>query len=276
MVRLLKILFALAIAASSSVAFGASPLQNASFGSVSVQSERHDAAQLQEFAREAQSLMDSHAAFLRSQGFEIAARPLTLQLLSSHDEYETFKAQSQVRSESPRGYYEHNSGRIVTWEVMSSGISSELERILTHETFHHQLHGLVGDAIPLWLDEGLAVLFEASPSVGGAAMNTASVSAPALAKVKASLGTSQEITLEKLLTMDRASFYGPDAALNYATAWSFVHFLTNDSTQKSRQTLAEVLKAAKQGGDVHAVLLQLNGNNPEGLQAAWRAHLAKI
>lgn len=258
------------------VAFSMLLTVSAAHAGVTVSSQSHQSTQLNDLSQEAQNLLSSHAAFLSDHGVNVASQPLTIHLLSSRDEYESFKAQSGARSESPRGYYEHNKHEIVTWEPMSSGVSSDLQRILTHETFHHQLHSALGDRIPLWLDEGMAVLFENAASAGGGRMDTASIHRGAVAKLKEVVVSHSGLPLDQLLTLDRQAFYNSDATMNYALAWSLVHFLTNDASQKQRHTLDAVLQAVQNGGDVREALLKTNGNNPAGFQAEWARYISRL
>jgi len=124
---------------------------------------------------------------------------------------------------------------------------------LHHETFHAYLENYVypheNYHVPLWLNEGLAVLFEG----GLLESDTLRIDAPnadALKRLKADLSSQQPLALAKLLAAEPAAFALPQANASaaadryYLYAWGLVYYLTfekhllgspglNDYVQKS-------------------------------------------
>jgi len=237
----------------------------------------HSENQLRILGEEARDYLGAHESFLQDHGISsTSTQPLTITLLSNADEFKILKAQSKARSESARGFYEYRQKEIVTWETLTSGFSSEVRRILVHETFHHQMHNALGDQIPLWLNEGLGVLFENSTFVRGMRLDCQGTHQAAKSQVRAALANNTLIPLRDLLQMDRNAFYYGDTAKNYAHAWSLVHFLLNDPVQKNRRTMEKILKAVKNGQNPQDILLEANANDLKRLEENWHQYISRL
>ena len=225
---------------------------------------------------EIKEYVEAHELFLSDMGISAKAADLTVTVLSSRAEYDAYKGQNQMRSESPRGFYAHETQTIVTWETLNGGISTELRRILAHETFHHLLHVNLGHDLPLWLDEGLAVHFENAAKVSGNRLDKSGIHQGALSQVRKAQGEKTFIPLATLLNLDRDSFYQNNPSRNYAESWSLVHFLLNDSSMRSKNALGETLRALAAGANVQAALTQATGMSMGNLETAWTNHLARL
>ena len=248
------------------------------FQNLEITSKVHDSNQIQEIAEETNEILQAHNAFFSDQGITISdITPLKIMLLSDQKEFETLRDQGGNRSESPRGYYTHSEHQIVSWEPLQNGVSSELRRILIHETLHHQLHSLFGHDLPLWLDEGLAVLFENSRPIAGMKLDPNVLHRAALSQVKAALRENQTVSLRELLSMDRNEFYlKENNQRTYSHSWSFVHFLINDQVQKNRNTFLEVLNALQNQQDPQETLITASGEDLSTLETKWLQYIQKL
>ena len=100
-----------------------------------------------------------------------------------------------------------------------------LWQVLAHEGFHQFIGYELGDAVPVWLNEGLAQYFGNS-SVKAGRLIPGSVDPVKLAGAQALLRVGQMPPVPELLAMDRATFYA-NPVLTYPMSWALVHFLMN-------------------------------------------------
>ena len=97
--------------------------------------------------------------------------------------------------------------------------------VLAHEGFHQFIGYELGDAVPVWLNEGLAQYFENS-SVKGSRLIPGGLDPTRLAAAQALLRSRQMLAVPDLLTMERGTFYA-NPAITYPMSWALVHFLMN-------------------------------------------------
>ena len=113
--------------------------------------------------------------------------------------------------------------------------SRELETDLRHESTHAMLNASLA-YVPLWLDEGLAEYYE-QPS------NRRLTGSPHLTLVRIATLLGQVPEIETLESIgDLRAMRGTE----YRDAWSWVHFLLNESTQ-SREILQRFLADIQSG-----------------------------
>jgi|GEM_PF-926627 len=100
-----------------------------------------------------------------------------------------------------------------------------LWQVLAHEGFHQFIGYELGDAVPVWLNEGMAQYFENS-SVKGGRLIPGGIDAARLVSAQALLRARQMISVSDLLLMERGTFYA-NPAITYPMSWALVHFLMN-------------------------------------------------
>ncbi len=100
-----------------------------------------------------------------------------------------------------------------------------LWQVLAHEGFHQFIGYELGDAVPVWLNEGMAQYFENS-SVKAGRLIPGGVDPVKLAGTQALLRSGQMPPVPELLAMNRATFYA-NSSLTYPMSWALVHFLMN-------------------------------------------------
>ena len=100
-----------------------------------------------------------------------------------------------------------------------------LWQVLAHEGFHQFIGYELGDAVPVWLNEGMAQYFENS-SVKGGRLIPGGIDAARLVSAQALLRARQMISVSDLLLMERGTFYA-NPAITYPMSWALVYFLMN-------------------------------------------------
>jgi len=162
--------------------------------------------------------------------------------------------------------------------VLREGISlDETLRVFKHESLHQYLHGaFAGLSVPAWFNEGHAAFFENAELKAGVLSLPPHPVFAALLKQNADRFTER---LPELLEMTYAEFYAgtdEDRRLNYALAWSFIHYLRNGAPKEYGTPHAEIIpwftEALRETGDpAEAVERLFEMLDMEKLQEAYKA-----
>ncbi len=154
---------------------------------------------------------------------------------------------------------------------------------LYHEAFHAYLENYVyPDAqydVPLWLNEGLAVLF----SGGLLESDTLRVDAPnreALDRLRTDLRSDSPLPLEKLLELDSQAFLLVDnltaaAQRNYVYAWGLAYYLAFEQRLLDDPALTRFVTPSADASPV-ARFEKLVGMPLSEFEGAWRDYMMKL
>ncbi len=187
-------------------------------------------------------------------------------------------------AESTLGYYLPYYRIFVFYNLGGNGpkgrlLSQDTMKVLLHETFHQWLH-LYVDAAPHWFNEGLAEYFGISEMTtkeyryGLLPHKTPS----RLSNVRAALRgkLARPMPLDSLIQADRSAFMSPESvSTNYATAWSFVHFLasSNGGQKKLRAYYQALRRGLNREESYDAVFGKLD---IEALEKEWVAYVGTL
>lgn len=158
-------------------------------------------------------------------------------------------------------------------------LSPETMETLLHETFHQWLHLYVSRA-PHWFNEGLADYFGFSEiTAEGLRYGLLPTHHPSrLDNLRSALtrgsGYPPPLPLPTLLRADRATFMDPaQSSVNYAHAWSFVHFLA--ASRGGRKVIKDYFLALRDGKDLEGAFMAVFGGklDLDQLEREWRAHV---
>lgn len=136
--------------------------------------------------------------------------------------------------------------------------SDVLVQAIRHEAAHAALHDVAGDAVPRWLDEGVAVWMEG----GGSPLERRQL------RIAAGRGT--------LPTMDEVSStlesYGTDldslaAGVSYAAAGAFVSYV---AARAAPSLIVEALRRTRSPNDVLRRLREVAGLDLRRMEGDWR------
>jgi len=99
-----------------------------------------------------------------------------------------------------------------------------LWQVLAHEGFHQFIGYELGDAVPVWLNEGMAQYFENSTVKAGRLIP--GIDPLKLAAAQTLLRSRLLLSVPDLLMLDRGTFYA-NPTITYPMSWALVHFLMN-------------------------------------------------
>lgn len=146
---------------------------------------------------------------------------------------------------------------------------------LYHETFHAYLENYVYPRdkhdVPLWLNEGLAQVFEA----GLLDADSLRIDAPnreVLKRLKADLAGEQPLSLSKLLAADQQAFLGADGARHYACAWGLAYYLTFERHALGSPAMDRYVQNAAKELTPTQRFEQLVGTRLDKFEAGWRQY----
>jgi hypothetical protein len=156
---------------------------------------------------------------------------------------------------------------------------------LCHEAFHAYLAGCVfggrKKAVPAWLDEGLAQIFETALVEGGE-LQLGQPDPGRLKQVKAALAKGELLSLKDVLQSTARQFQvahsmereGSDR--HYLAAWALAYYLTFERRLVAGESLDAYLKELERGG---GPLDAFQGMTDEGLsraEAKWHDYLKRL
>ena len=208
----------------------------------------------------------------------------TVYLFTDSADFAAFSRRLEVGStENTLGYYLPYYRVLVFYEEgepKPGELSLETQDTLMHETFHQWLHVYVRDAPP-WFNEGLAEYF-GHCRIGRSSLTyglvPAMTGASRLANIRDALtgeGYYEPWQVKRLISADHAGFMSSHPGLNYAQAWSFVHYLASSS--QGRDRLRAYLQGLRAGDPQEALNRRVFGDVPaKSLEADWRTYVLKL
>jgi hypothetical protein len=167
-----------------------------------------------------------------------------------------FRSEREYRPFQPRegtpGYYSVGAGRQA---IVLENLDSAHRAAAAHEFVHLILNAIKAKA-PLWLNEGMAQLYETIASVGRASVRVGEIP-PGRLNV---LAERRWLELEDLLAANAASRYYTDpdlATLFYSESWARTHMLI--LSDQYRPKGSEFLNAVLAGEDAAEALQRIYG-----------------
>jgi hypothetical protein len=159
----------------------------------------------------------------------ISNEPIHIYLFENIDLFDGFLAVHHPDFPSRRAFFVETDTRLIVYAHWGDRVAEDLR----HEVTHGYLHSMVPN-LPLWLDEGLAEMFEVPRGQSG-------INRPHLALLTARLKQGEwRPDLRRIEQLD-AAFDMTRA--DYAEAWAWVHFLLHSHPDQARllqQYLAEL------------------------------------
>lgn len=125
-------------------------------------------------------------------------------------------------------------------------ISLSTWQVVQHEGFHQFAQTVIGDKLPMWLDEGLAEYFGQGLFTGDGFV-IGLVPQARLARVQQMLLKSTHKPLPVLLAITRPQWNEKIDLANYDQAWSLVHFLSHTGGEARSKAFAAFIRDAGKG-----------------------------
>jgi hypothetical protein len=176
--------------------------------------------------------------------------------------------------------------------------AARLFAVLYHEAFHAYAStfaypplsaadvkaGKGAGALPRWLNEGLAQVFETAVVEGGE-LRVDHADEDRLARVKQRLkesGSAALVPLGDLLTVGKDAFLAHHAAERaaadraYLTSWALAYYLTLDRRVIGTDKFKQYLVAVNSGGDAKAAFAALVGQDLPAFEKDWHQFLGRL
>src|SRR5262245_22235129 len=160
-----------------------------------------------------------------------------------------------------------------------------LIRRLCHEACHAYLAGSVFSdeslRVPVWLDEGLAQIFEASPVEGGE-LRVGEADPDRLRRVRAALKAGGLVDLATLLRAAPRQFqvaHAGDTHISdryYLTSWALAFYLTFERALLGTESLDDYLRALHRGTDPLEAFRQLTGRPLDEFEKDFHRYLLHL
>ena len=151
-----------------------------------------------------------------------------------------------------------------------------LRRTLQHEAFHQFAHTVISPNMPVWLNEGLAQVFEEAVW-NGKNFNLEQVPPRRIRQLELDLKNRKLVKFETLMGLapmewaKRLEIDHPTGATQYNQAWAMTYFLINARDDNGggyryRQRLLRMLELLHDGRDADGAFREAFGNNIEGFE----------
>jgi Tfp pilus assembly protein PilF len=206
-------------------------------------------------------------------------------VFATESEYLRFSRELGYEGEGAAGYYAPDLKALIVYNIEGGkkrgSISIETMDTLFHEGFHQFLDLYLDDA-PTWFDEGFAEYFGPSYLVGkkrlqvGVVVRHSEEFETRYEVIKRAMGPRtglRPLPLREMMFLDQEGFERPNRVdLNYAQAWSMIHFLL--SFEQGKKLLKRYFRILRGGGSrVEAFEGTFGRLNLEELERGWRSYV---
>ena len=149
-----------------------------------------------------------------------------------------------------------------------------IRRTLQHEAFHQFAFATIGPEIPIWLNEGLAQVFEEGLSTGSQFM-IGQIPPRRLRQLQQDMQDRQLVPFRKLLAMTNEQWSQnlrdrDLGSTQYNQAWAMAHFLVfaadESGEPRYRARLIEMLRLIRAGDDAQTAFVSAFSDNIDGFQ----------
>ncbi len=177
-----------------------------------------------------------------------------------------------------------NSGGIYmpsekTLATYQSGQSyARMIETLKHEGFHQFLHSYVKYPVPLWVNEGLAQVFESAIRKDSGGFVSGDAPRWRVAHIRKAVKDGDVFDLKKLFSLTHEQ-WGANMAnrrrsmLQYNQSWSVVHFLAYAKNAKYRKRLMAYLRLFDKKTDFDTAFRKVFGRDIKSFNKAWRRYV---
>jgi tetratricopeptide (TPR) repeat protein len=194
--------------------------------------------------------------------------------------------------DSPEGYYvyadftqedrlEHTAGVYLGayQQMLFYRGESEEETLetMTHEAFHEYLAS-VAPAAPVWLNEGLAEYSAGIAVRGGRVAESGLVIRDRLRVLQAALDRGWEgFPFQVVMLESQEQFYAVSPELQYAQAWSMVHFFRHGAGGRHKPVFERYVRAVAAGRSGEEALAEtFAGADWKALRQEWQGYVRSL
>jgi tetratricopeptide (TPR) repeat protein len=194
--------------------------------------------------------------------------------------------------ESEEGYFiyndytvgsrqEHTLGAFSPWHgqmALFEGVDvQETCRVLSHEGFHQALHSLTPE-VPIWFNEGMAEYVGAARVDKGVLVERGGIQTGRLDNLRRAVGYGwQPPAFSRIFLESQADFYGADATLNYAQAWSMVRYFMDGEGGRWKPVMRDYIRLLLAGESGKTAYQSTFAKlDQQQLEAGWLKHYGLV
>ncbi|MBI3855832.1 MAG: DUF1570 domain-containing protein [Planctomycetes bacterium] len=180
---------------------------------------------------------------------------------------------SEDRLEHTAGVFFNQFQQLLFFRAESE---EETLQTMTHEAFHEHLHAIL-PSVPTWLDEGMAEYVSGVEVAGGRVVSTGGILKGRLNNLQAALDTGWEgFPFDFVFWESKEQFYTLFPELQYAQAWSMVHFLMQGKGGRYKPLLDRYLKVLKETRSAAEARAVFTGADLPAIQREWVAYVKAL
>ena len=184
------------------------------------------------------------------------------------------------RVESTLGCYLPRYRQLLLYEVKIDRDQKETIETLIHEGFHQFMHQLVPDnAIPYWLNEGLAEFMSAVEIKDGEVVKSGLVLEGRLSALKVYVQATrgQIFPFPELMRESPQEFYAGEVWAKYAQAWAMVHYFELGAKPSTKQRYQRYVKLLREGTPAEEAFETAWSGAPWGaIQERWWTYVNSL
>jgi len=177
------------------------------------------------------------------------------------------------------------SGRNLLASFLEGQGRDALRRTLQHEAFHQFAHTVVSPNVPVWLNEGLAQVFEEAVW-NGSNFSLEQIPPRRIRQLQDDLRKGRIVKFQTLMNLSpmewakRLELDHQTGATQYNQAWAMTYFLINARDENDgyryRQRLLRMLELLHDGVDADAAFTQAFGNNIAGFEQRFMEYARQM
>jgi hypothetical protein len=222
-----------------------------------------------DLARRMEAMYDQYARRFAAFVSDARAEPFEVYLFEKRDDYARFTSE---RFPNTGGVF------IPRRKLLAAFLEGQgrdgIRRTLQHEAFHQFAFGAIGPELPIWLNEGLAQIFEDGLWTGSQFM-IGQVSPRRVRQLRQDMRDRRLTDFKRFLTMSEEDWSqnlrdGAVAGTQYNQAWAMAHFLIfapdEDGQPRYRARLIQMLQLIRGGKDAEKAFNSAFSDNIAGFQ----------
>jgi hypothetical protein len=227
-----------------------------------------DDALLFELGSRMDAMYDEYSRRMSDFDLHEERKPLDAYLFNRKSDYTTFTDSKYLHT---GGVFLAGKNQLAAY---LEGQRDTLRRTLQHEAFHQFAYKALGLKMPIWLNEGMAQLFEEAIWTGdGFLMNQ--VPPRRIRQLQSDIENNNLLSLRVLIHMSpekwSANLSGDPSvgSTQYNQAWAIVHYMAYGDNGKNGVKLVTLLKELEKGTDPEAAFKESFGGNLETFRARF-------
>jgi tetratricopeptide (TPR) repeat protein len=152
----------------------------------------------------------------------------------------------------------------------------ETLQTMTHEAFHEYLHAIL-PTVPIWMDEGMAEYVSGVKIDGGRVASVGGILKGRLRNLQAALDSGWDgFGFDFVLWESKEMFYTLAPELQYAQAWSMVHFLMHAKGGKYKPLLDRYVKVLLETRSTAEARAVFTGADLGTIQREWLSYVKSL